>query len=101
MYAVGNAAGDGARIALLNREKRREAQELVEWVTYVETAVDPAFQDEFADAIHLPHAKEPYTHIADLLPPPPAAAPGGSSKRSRRAVLDQTKVLSRDQTDDP
>ena len=41
VYAVGNAAGDGARIALLNKQKRIEAQEIVEWVTYVETAVSP------------------------------------------------------------
>ena len=39
--AVGNAAGDGARIALLNRERRAEAQQLAQWVNYVETAVHP------------------------------------------------------------
>lgn len=68
VYAVGNAAGDGAGIALLNRYKRPEAQELVEWVTYVETAVDPDFQEEFAGAIHIPHANDPFTHIAEMLP---------------------------------
>ncbi len=65
---MGNAAGDGARIALLNCSKRVEAQDLVEWVTYVETAVDPDFQDEFADAIHIPHASDSFSHIAELLP---------------------------------
>lgn len=89
VHAVGNAAGDGAIIALLNRHKRREAQELVEWVTYVETAVDPDFQDEFANAIHIPHASDPFSHIADLLPQKTAAAKNGTGRRSRRAVLNR------------
>ena len=66
--AVGNAAGDGARIALLNRHKRGEAQRIAEWVTYVETAVHPDFQQEFVGAIHLPHATDPFPHLAGLLP---------------------------------
>ena len=36
--AVGNAAGDGARIALLNHHKREEAAHFARWVTYIETA---------------------------------------------------------------
>ncbi|MDX1417699.1 MAG: hypothetical protein R3293_26075, partial [Candidatus Promineifilaceae bacterium] len=56
-------------------------------VTYVETAVDPDFQVEFADAIHIPHAKAPYPHIANLLPPPPDFGSNGTSRRSRRQVL--------------
>ena len=88
VFAVGNAAGDGARIALLNKKKRLEAQELVEWVTYVETAVDPDFQAEFAEAIHIPHASAPYPHIAQLLPPQPDLSKNGTSRRSRRQVLD-------------
>jgi uncharacterized 2Fe-2S/4Fe-4S cluster protein (DUF4445 family) len=68
VHAVGNAAGDGARIALLNRHKRQEAQRIARWVTYVETAVDPRFQDEFVGAIHLPHAKYAFPHMEGLLP---------------------------------
>ena len=56
-------------------------------MTYVETAVDPDFQAEFADAIHIPHAKDPYAHIADLLPEQPDLTQNGSSRRSRRQVL--------------
>ena len=52
--AVGNAAGDGARIALLNRDRRAEAEEVAQMVTYVETAVDPDFQAEFVAALHFP-----------------------------------------------
>jgi uncharacterized 2Fe-2S/4Fe-4S cluster protein (DUF4445 family) len=89
VYAVGNAAGDGARIALLNRNKREEAQDLVEWVRYVETAVDPDFQDEFVGAIHLPHASDSFSHIAELLPKETAISADGSApkRRRRREVL--------------
>lgn len=66
--AVGNAAGDGARIALLNRHKRCEAQQLAEWVTYLETAVHPDFQQAFVGAIHLPHASDAYPHLYGILP---------------------------------
>jgi len=89
VYAVGNAAGDGARIALLNKKKRIEAQNLVEWVTYVETAVDPDFQDEFSDAIHIPHATDPFPTIAHLLPAPSAHSQNGIARRPRRAVLNR------------
>ncbi|MFQ5342301.1 MAG: ASKHA domain-containing protein, partial [Anaerolineae bacterium] len=60
VYAVGNAAGDGARIALLNRDKRGEAKEVARWVEYVETAVEPAFQEEYVGAMHIPHMRDPF-----------------------------------------
>jgi uncharacterized 2Fe-2S/4Fe-4S cluster protein (DUF4445 family) len=85
--AVGNAAGDGARIALLNRHKRAEAAEIARWVTYVETAVDPQFQDAFVGAIHIPHASDTFPHLESTLAAPlPRAADGnGSDGRARRA----------------
>ncbi len=67
--AVGNAAGDGARIALLNRHKRAEAQLVARNVQYVETAVDPHFQEAFVEAIHFPHANDSFPHLAGILPP--------------------------------
>ena len=82
--AVGNAAGDGARIALLNRKKRREAQDLVQQITYVETAVDLDFQEEFVKAIHLPHAVDAFPHIAEILPKETAVSANGSARRRRR-----------------
>lgn len=82
VYAVGNAAGDGARIALLNRHKRQEAQELAHWVRYIETAVDPEFQQEFVSAMHLPHAVDPYPHLAGILPA--AAVEPVQGRRERR-----------------
>ena len=86
--AVGNAAGDGARIALLNRHKRDEAAALARAVTYVETAIDPRFQDEFVGAIHIPHASDHFPHLESRLgaPLPRAAAGDGDAGRARRAA---------------
>jgi uncharacterized 2Fe-2S/4Fe-4S cluster protein (DUF4445 family) len=61
--AVGNAAGDGARMILLDKAKRAEAQWAARWVRYVETAVEPGFQDEFVGAINLPHASDAFPHL--------------------------------------
>ena len=67
VIAVGNAAGDGARMILLDRAKRQEAQWAARWVTYIETAVEPSFQEEFVGAINIPHAVDPFPHLADYL----------------------------------
>ncbi len=68
VYAVGNAAGDGARIALLNKEKRAEAGQISRNVRYIETAVDADFQEEFVKAMNLPHKSDPYPHLEGILP---------------------------------
>ncbi|MFZ5878345.1 MAG: ASKHA domain-containing protein [Chloroflexota bacterium] len=68
VYAVGNAAGDGARIALLNLEKRREAAEVARTVQRFELPTDPEFQNQFMLALNFPHMTEPFTHVAHLIP---------------------------------
>lgn len=65
--AAGNAAGTGARIALLNRAARREIEELVRRVEKVETAADPGFQKSFVAAMALPHARHRFPHVETLL----------------------------------
>jgi len=52
---VGNSAGSGARMALLSKEIRREADDIARNIGYVELAADPDFQREFTDALYLPH----------------------------------------------
>ena len=61
--AAGNAAGTGARIALLNRTARGEIEELVHRVEKVETAADPGFQKSFVAAMGLPHSKHQFPHV--------------------------------------
>lgn len=85
VYAVGNAAGDGARIALLNRHKRLEAQEIAQWVRYIETAIDSDFQTEFVNAIHIPHKQDPFPHLNGLLPEAPTMGEPGRERRRRRS----------------
>ncbi|MBQ4422632.1 MAG: DUF4445 domain-containing protein [Schwartzia sp.] len=63
VHAVGNAAGDGARIALLNVGKRHEAAKVARRVEFVETAIEPDFQKKFMDAIAIPHAKAKFHHL--------------------------------------
>jgi uncharacterized 2Fe-2S/4Fe-4S cluster protein (DUF4445 family) len=50
---VGNAAGAGARLALISRSKRAEAQALARRVGYIELATFPRFAHIFAQAMYL------------------------------------------------
>ncbi len=68
VFSVGNAAGDGARIALLNREKRLEAQEIARSIRRVELPVDPDFQSEYMQALNFPHMAHHFPAIADFIP---------------------------------
>jgi len=68
IYAVGNAAGDGARMALLNVDKRTEANEWAAQVEYVELTVEPDFEKAFIQAMWLPHMKDTFPHLNHLLP---------------------------------
>ena len=49
--SIGNAAGDGARLALFNLDKRREALDLAEGIRIVELSMRPDFQEVFVDAM--------------------------------------------------
>ena len=49
--SAGNAAGSGARIALLNLKSRSEIARLVNVVEKIETAVEQKFQDHFVEAM--------------------------------------------------
>ena len=52
---VGNAAGDGCRIVLLDRKKRLEADRICKSVTYIELTLEPDFQHQLIEATQLPH----------------------------------------------
>ena len=90
--AAGNAAGTGARIALLNRAARAEIETVVRRVEKIETAVEPRFQEHFIEAMALPHKSAPFPNLnkAVALPAPKQAADkgtenGGRRRRRRRA----------------
>jgi uncharacterized 2Fe-2S/4Fe-4S cluster protein (DUF4445 family) len=67
VYAIGNAAGDGARMALLNIGKRKEARERARWLEFVEIAIEPEFEREFMRAMHIPHMKDKFTNLKKML----------------------------------
>ena len=66
--SVGNAAGDGARMALLNVDKRSEANEWARQVEYLELTLEEDFDKCFAQAMWLPHMKDKFTSLEHLLP---------------------------------
>jgi len=61
--SVGNAAGDGCRAALLNREKRKEANLLWCMVEYVELTLEQNFQEELVAATQFPHMTDKFQHL--------------------------------------
>jgi uncharacterized 2Fe-2S/4Fe-4S cluster protein (DUF4445 family) len=64
---VGNAAGDGARIALLSVDRRREANKIARKVEYIELALEEDFNDRFGEAMQFPHMFDKFPHIEHLL----------------------------------
>lgn len=64
---IGNAAGDGARIALLNVNKRKEANEIARKVEYVELALEEDFNDRFGEAMQFPHMFDAFPHLEGMI----------------------------------
>jgi uncharacterized 2Fe-2S/4Fe-4S cluster protein (DUF4445 family)/NADPH-dependent glutamate synthase beta subunit-like oxidoreductase len=71
VVSVGNAAGDGARMALLNVDKRAEADEWARKVEYIELTVAPTFEKTFGQSMWLPHMKDKFPHLEPFLPKKP------------------------------
>ena len=86
--SVGNAAGTGARIALLNFPSRREISEILPKVEKIETAIEPKFQEYFIDAMAIPHKTDKFDELAKIVPlpaPKPKAETNIGDDRSRRS----------------
>jgi uncharacterized 2Fe-2S/4Fe-4S cluster protein (DUF4445 family) len=88
--AVGNAAGQGALMALLNRGHRREIEETVRRIEKIETALEPNFQQLFVNAMALPNKVDPFPKLAEQvklpprkLPAPDDGTPGDNAPRRR------------------
>ena len=89
--SAGNAAGTGARIALLDVGSRKTVETLVHKVEKIETAIEPRFQQHFVEAMGLPHSTAQYVHLrkaVDLPAPKPIAA--RESARGRRRPRPET-----------
>jgi uncharacterized 2Fe-2S/4Fe-4S cluster protein (DUF4445 family) len=84
--SAGNAAGTGARIALLDSDSHNTIEHLVRRVEKIETAIEPKFQAHFVAAMGIPHSTEPYAQLRKVvqLPEPKPAAPRAGSRGRRR-----------------
>ncbi len=80
--SANNAAGTGARIALLNRAARTDIEQRVRRIEKIETAVEPGFQQHFVDAMGIPHATQPNPELAKVVELP-AAVPGQAARGRR------------------
>jgi len=82
--SAGNAAGTGARIALLNRAARTEIEDVVRRVEKIETATEPRFQEHFVGAMGIPHATDPFPRLGAHVRLPERAAPTATRRRRTR-----------------
>lgn len=69
VMSVGNAAGDGARAALLDVGRRDEANWIARNVEYIELTVEKDFEQQFMESMQLPHMKDEFTHLEGLVRP--------------------------------
>jgi uncharacterized 2Fe-2S/4Fe-4S cluster protein (DUF4445 family) len=67
VVSVGNAAGEGAIMALLSKEKRQEAKRIARAVEYVELTLEKEFEPEFMNAMYFPHRKDDFPHLKEIL----------------------------------
>ena len=89
--SAGNAAGTGARIALLNKNARSEIEATVRKIEKVETAIEPRFQEHFVNASAMPNSADPFPILNGIVDLPDVsfnagdAAEGGGRRRRRRS----------------
>lgn len=86
--SAGNAAGTGARIALLDKNARDTIEQQVREIEKVETAVEPQFQMHFVEAMAFPHKSAEFTELAKVVTLPArtvAANDSGGGRRARAA----------------
>ena len=85
--SAGNAAGTGARIALLDRRTRTTIESVVRRIEKIETAVEPRFQEFFVEAMAIPHLTAPYPELRKVVTLPEVKARAtDATRRSRRTA---------------
>ena len=84
--SAGNAAGTGARVALLDKRSRVEIEDVVRHIQKIETAVEPRFQEHFVEAMAIPHRHASYPHLEQVLSLPVPRRRDAEGRRPRRRV---------------
>jgi len=92
--SAGNAAGTGARMALLDQRARATVESLVRRIEKIETAVAPRFQEFFVEAMAIPHLKAPYPRLRAVMAMPAPVAKAQDAPR-RRARADVARLSSK------
>ena len=89
--SAGNAAGTGARIALLNLAARAEIESVVRQVEKIETAIEPNFQTFFVAAMAIPNKTDAFPNLGARvdLPAPKEATVGGGRRRRRPTSVER------------
>lgn len=86
--SAGNAAGTGARIALLNQDARQVVETVVRQITKIETAVEAKFQEYFVGAMAFPHKTDSFPHLFSAVEKPAeketVVADDSTQRRRRR-----------------
>jgi uncharacterized 2Fe-2S/4Fe-4S cluster protein (DUF4445 family) len=84
--SANNAAGTGARIALLNRDSRLEIESRARTIEKIETALDASFQQHFVDAMGIPHSTRACPELSKVvnLPKITEGSAGSATGRRRR-----------------
>lgn len=82
--SAGNAAGTGARIALLNKASRNSIESIVRGIEKIETAVEPKFQEYFVDAMAFPNKNDDFPHLFSVVPRPAKKGDSVDSANRRR-----------------
>jgi uncharacterized 2Fe-2S/4Fe-4S cluster protein (DUF4445 family) len=92
--SAGNAAGTGARIALLDATSRPAIEELVRRIVKVETAIEPRFQQLFVEAMAIPHKTAEYAQLRKVvdLPAPKESASQTETRGRRPRRADPSKT---------
>ncbi len=68
VMSVGNAAGDGARVVLLDRGMRDEANWISRNVEYIELTVEKDFEQQFMESMQIPHMNDEFPHLKEHVP---------------------------------
>jgi len=93
--SAGNAAGTGARIALLDAKSRPVIENLVRRIEKVETAIEPRFQHHFVEAMAIPHKTAPHPNLRKAvdLPPPKESTMQTETRGRRSRRVDPSKPI--------
>ena len=75
-------------MALLNRQARHEIETVVRKIEKIETAIEPAFQAHFVEAMAFPHKTAAYPNLSQKIELPQRAAPTTQGRRRRRPQED-------------